>query len=106
MKRYNRTIQSVSRLNELLLQVFRERFLERQNGGGGSGTGALPAVPARGGPTTCSASPAGPADRSPPTSRRRCAPHLLRVLGAREAGQAQPPVTGGKKATSSPSATA
>ena len=35
MKRYYRTIQSVSRLNELLLQVFRERFLERRNEGKG-----------------------------------------------------------------------
>ena len=30
MKRYYRTIQSLSRLNELLLQLFRERFLERR----------------------------------------------------------------------------
>ena len=34
MKRYYRTIQSVSRLNELLLQVFRERFLEAADEGG------------------------------------------------------------------------
>ena len=74
MKRYNRTIQSVSRLNELLLQVFRERFLERQNGGAGAVWGLYRRFQARGGPMTCSASPAGSADRSPPTSRRRCAP--------------------------------
>ena len=38
MKRYYRTVQSVSRLNELLLQVFRERFLgEADAGGGGRG---------------------------------------------------------------------
>lgn len=30
MKRYYRTIQSLSRLNELLLQLFRERFLDRK----------------------------------------------------------------------------
>ena len=30
MKRYYRTVQSVGRLNELLLQLFRERFLDRQ----------------------------------------------------------------------------
>ena len=36
MKRYYRTIQSVRRLNELLLQVFRERFLERGDGGRGT----------------------------------------------------------------------
>ena len=29
MKRYYRTVQSLSRLNELLLQLFRERFLDR-----------------------------------------------------------------------------
>ena len=34
MKRYYRTVQSVSRLNELLLQVFRERFLGEADEGG------------------------------------------------------------------------
>ncbi len=38
MKRYYRTIQSLSRLNEMLLQLFRERFLD----GGGDGTAAAP----------------------------------------------------------------
>ena len=34
MKRYYRTIQQLSRLNELLLQLFRERFLDREGRSG------------------------------------------------------------------------
>ena len=36
MKRYYRTVQSVGRLNELLLQLFRERFLDRRGRPGGA----------------------------------------------------------------------